>query len=429
MTAAEMAGADRAAGVTGHNDPVANDWAGRLRCHVLTGVGEIPAEVWQRMLGDDPESWAFYRLIEQAPPPGFELGALAVYDEDRPIAVAPYFRVDYRIDTPFQGLARKVGDWLYAHLPRLVSLPVIGLGSPMSDALALGFEPILSHAQRSAAFGCMLEGLMRQARLHRSALVAVKGIGSLIEALQEPLKRNAFNRVTTVPVAVIDLDYASLESYLAALAKKDRAYLLRKQRAAAGVRIEVRTSFAGLEPKLYELFQATLAQSKIDYGDFEQLSPEYFATIGRALEADNQPLAPLVTLFWREEELIGFEFSLVGRNRVLTKHIGMKYPDARALNLYFVSGLRLIEETIRLKRRELELGATTYATKLLFGARLERRWLCFRFRSALLNHLLRPVVPLFDFERNDQELKQLMAQRPNDLFRRSAEPPSGTESP
>ena len=53
------------------------------------------------------------------------------------------------------------------------------------------------------------------------------------------------------------------------------------------------------------------------------------------------------------------------------------------------------------------MGATTYATKLLFGGHLERRWLHFRFRGSLSNRLLSPVAPLFDFERNDPELGKL----------------------
>jgi hypothetical protein len=53
------------------------------------------------------------------------------------------------------------------------------------------------------------------------------------------------------------------------------------------------------------------------------------------------------------------------------------------------------------------MGATTYATKLLFGGYLERRWLHFRFRGALANMALSPAAPLFDFERNDPELQKL----------------------
>ena len=104
---------------------------------------------------------------------------------------------------------------------------------------------------------------------------------------------------------------------------------------------------------------------------------------------------------------MSFQLFLVGADRVLAKQIGMKYPEARELNLYFVNWLKLIEFAIEHRIPGVEMGATTYATKLLFGGQLERRWLHFRFRGALANTALSPVAPLFDFERNDPELQKL----------------------
>jgi hypothetical protein len=114
-------------------------------------------------------------------------------------------------------------------------------------------------------------------------------------------------------------------------------------------------------------------------------------------------------LCWRGEELLSFQLFLVGADRVLAKQIGMKYPESRELNLYFVNWLKLLEFAIERRIPSVEMGATTYATKLLFGGYLERRWLHFRFRGALWNTVLSPVAPLFDFERNDPELQKLDA--------------------
>ena len=375
-------------------------------CRVLASVAEVPLEIWTRLMPGDPESWDFYSAAEGVPPPGFKLGAIIVSDADTILAAAPLFRVDYRIDTPFQGRLRKLGDWVYSRAPRLVSFPVIGLGSPMSDACALGFAPGLCAGERVAVFDAMLAGLQREAKARHSALIAVKSIGAEAVELAAPLARHGYNRVTTVPVAIIDLPFRSLDEYLASLPKKDRKYLARKQRSAEKVRVEVRSSIAGLEDRLNALFQGTLAESKVDYGDFEQLHPDYLGRLSRSLGD-----GAVFMLYWLGDDLVGFELSLVGRDRILSKHIGMRYPLARELDLYFVSGLKLIELAIARGIPRIELGATTYTTKLLFGARLERRWLCYRFRGGLANRALRGLSPLFDFERNDPELKKLLADR------------------
>ena len=170
------------------------------------------------------------------------------------------------------------------------------------------------------------------------------------------------------------------------------------------MRIEYRSSVVGIEAKIAELFDSTLKQSKVDYGDFEKLDPDYFPRVVHGMGDKAQ-----LMLCWQGEELLSFQLFLVGRDRVLAKQIGMQYPQGRELNLYFINWLKLIEFAIEHRIPSVEMGATTYATKILFGGYLERRWLHFRFRGGLWNRALNPVAPLFDFEKNDPELQKLDA--------------------
>ena len=377
---------------------------GKLTIKSYESVASIPRAAWERMLPGEPESWDFYSAVESVPPPGFKLGAIAALNGETIVAAAPLFRVGYRIDTPLQGRLREIGDWVHARWPRLVSFPVIGIGSPMSDNCALGFAPELSDADCAHAFEGLLLHLAHLAKADKSALLAVKSLDRSEELLGEILQRHSFKRVTSVPLAMLDLPYYSLDHYLDSLPGKTGSYFRRKMRSAKKVRIEYRSSIVGLEARIAELFDSTLKQSKVDYGDFEKLDPEYFPKVVHGMGDKAQ-----LMLCWQGEELLSFQLFLVGRDRVLAKQIGMKYPQGRELNLYFVNWLKLIEFAIERRIPCVEMGATTYATKILFGGYLERRWLHFRFRSGLWNRLLNPVAPLFDFEKNDAELQKLDA--------------------
>ena len=373
-----------------------------MRGEVYPSIASVPRAVWETMLPGEPEGWDYYRAVEDAPPPAFKLGAIAALDGDEVVAAAPMFRVAYRIDTPLQGRLRQIGQWVFERAPRLVSLPVIGIGSPMSDNCTVGFAPWLSPAQRNVAFDAMLAKLEAVAAEEKSALVAVKSIDGLADGLQPSLGAHRYNRVTSVPLVMLDLPYASMEQYLSGLRGKTRAYLKRKMRASLQVRTEYRTSLAGLEHEVFRLFQDTLRQSKVDYGEFEQLTPDYFPCVLARLGERAQ-----LALNWHGQDLVGFQLSLIGEKRIVTKHIGMRYPQARELSLYFLNWMQMIEFAIARGIPAVEMGATTYATKLLFGGHLSRRWLYFRFRGDIANRLLRPLAPLFDFERNDPELKTL----------------------
>jgi hypothetical protein len=376
--------------------------ASRLAYRTHASIAEIPREDWQRLLPNDPESWDYYRAVERATPPNLRLGAMTARDGEQIVALAPMFRLAYRLDTPFQGGLRKLSDWVHERWPHLVSLPVVGLGSPMSDNCSIGFAPQFNPQHCCEAFDGMLAHLHRDASGDGSLLMTIKSLGAQGDILQEPLERHDYNRVTSVPLVVLDLPFRSLDDYLATLRPKTAAYLRRKYRAAAKIRPEYRASIVGLEQQIYALFQSTLRQSAVDYGEFEQLTPDYFPAVLAGLGDRAQ-----VMLCWHGDDLVSFQLSLIGPDRIVTKHIGMKYPEARNLNLYFVNWLKLIEFAIANRIPTVEMGATTYATKLLFGGQLDRRWLYFRFRRRVSNAVLRPIAPLFDFERHDPELRRL----------------------
>src|SRR5262245_56457855 len=91
-----------------------------LRATLHASIQAIPREVWESMLAGDPESYDYYRAVEQTPPPGFRLAAISVSEAGRILAVAPIFYVNYRLDTPLQGGLRRATAWVNERLPQLV---------------------------------------------------------------------------------------------------------------------------------------------------------------------------------------------------------------------------------------------------------------------------------------------------------------------
>jgi Acetyltransferase (GNAT) domain len=368
----------------------------------LASVSEIPRNIWDEMLPAEPENWDQYSSLEKVSPQGFELGALAAFDAEEIVAAAPLFRFVYRIDTSLHGPWQRLTNGIYTRWPRLLSFPVVGIGSPMSDNCAMGFSSRLSERGRLQVFEGLLVHLAAEAHTNRSALSVIKSLNTA-QVLEEPLIRYGYRRMKSLPVVMLDLRYATLDEYLDSLPRKTGSYLRRKMRSVDQVRIEYRSHLTGLEERIRELFESTLTQSKVHYHDFENLHPDYF----RQIVEDAGGSARLM-LCWRGDELLSFQIFLAGGSRVLACHIGMKYPEARDLNLYFINWLKLIEFAIDHRIPCVDMGATTYTTKLLFGGYLDARLLYFRFRNPVWNSILSPLASFFDFERNDPELQKLL---------------------
>ena len=94
--------------------------------------------------------------------------------------------------------------------------------------------------------------------------------------LHRPLTEAGYTHIAGLPVAVLDLPFKCDPEYIASLSANNRSTLRRKLNGAGGVRVELAHSIAGLEEKIFALYECTRANSRFDYGDFEQLSPEYF---------------------------------------------------------------------------------------------------------------------------------------------------------
>jgi hypothetical protein len=375
-----------------------------FQARILPGVRAIPRHVWTTLFPGDSEGWDCYVACEASPPPAFVFSAIAVTSQDRIAAAAPVFQMTYRLDTPLQGAWRPLGEWLNRRVPQLVNLPVMGLGSPLADRCHLGFASDLSAHQRTAAMRTLLACLDAHADTESVPILVVKDLSDrdLVNA-DVTLVDERFTRVASLPVAVLDLAFDSEEAYLASLSAATRKDIRRKLKRAGDVRVEMRTSIiSGIEREIVALYDETRLQSGLDYGDFEKLSPGYFGDVIKNL-GDRA----IITLYWIDQELIGFNLLFVEPDRVIDKFIGMRYPLARDHNLYVLSWMTNVRFCLERGIGSLQTGQTAYSTKLRLGSRLDKSWVYFKHRGRVINSLFRTFGPLMAFDRMDPDLAAL----------------------
>jgi hypothetical protein len=373
-------------------------------------VESASASAWSQLLPSEAEDWNYLRTLENSPPPGFKLGAILARRGNSLAGAAPVFRTSYRFDTSVQApWRRRIGDMLHAHVPRLVSMDVLSLGSPLSDNSHLGLAPDLPAKERDEVLSAMLHCLAEHARKEGIPLIAAKSLDTHEADRLEPIFSDlGYARVTTIPNVVLEVPFQDLNGYLFSLPEKTSSYLQRKWRCATKVAIEYPRSLDGLSSEINALYRSTLAQSRVDYGNFGPVHDNYFAAVLR-----NMPERARIMLCRVDGKLLSFQLYLIGCSAMHAKGIGMQYPEARDYGLYFLNWKKMLEECVRLGIPRISMSGTTYATKLLIGGRLERRWIFFRFRNNIANKTMPWLAPAFDFERNDPELHAYaMSNRP-----------------
>ena len=372
-----------------------------LSVEFFPGVAAVPEAEWTRLFPQDAEGHAYYTAVEGAPPPGFRFEAIAVRRKGQIIAAAPVFHVTYRLDTPLQGRWRPLGDWLFRRVPRLVSLPVMGLGSPVADRCHLGFDATLTASERAAALACLLAGLDRKAAAEKIPLLAIKDLADReLGALQPVLAAGGFSRIASLPVCVLELPFKT--EYVQSLSANNRSTLRRKLKAAPKVELETVRSIAGLEQQLFELYEETRKNSRFDYGDFEQLSPDYFRRVMEGLG----PKAACI-LCRVDGQLLAFKLMFIEDDRIIDKFWGMRYPVGRDYNLFFLAWMEGVRFALAHGAKRFQSGQTAYAQKVKLGSGLDKLWVYFRHRGRITNRIFRTFAPLIAFDKMDPELNEI----------------------
>lgn len=376
----------------------------------LPGVAALPEGEWSRLFPDEAEGWAYYRAIEGATPPGFRFEAVAVRKGGRLIAAAPVFHVTYRLDTSLQGRWRPIGDWLYRTAPRLVGIPVMGLGSPLADRCHLGFDASLDSAERSAVMAALLRGLEEKAARDRIPLLAIKDLADREAGpLAGAIEAAGFARIASLPVCVLDLPFKTEAEYVQSLSANNRSTFRRKLKAAAKVEVETVRSIAGLEQEIFELYEETRKNSRFDYGDFEQLSPDYFR---RVMEGLGDRAACILCRV--DGRLLACKLMFIEQDRIIDKFWGMRYPIGRDYNLFFVAWMEGVRFALRHGATKFQSGQTAYAQKVKLGSRLDPLWVYFRHRTRVVNGIFRRVAPLIAFDKMDPELTEIRKRQRDD---------------
>jgi hypothetical protein len=373
---------------------------------VLDGVSAIDRGAWAMLFPDEAEGWDYYAACEHGARPEMRLGAVAVYDACGLAAAAPLFLSSYRLDTPLQGVSRRLAEGLAACLPNLLSLRLLGIGSPYAEECHIGLRPGISADERMAAAAELVHTIEAHAVACQASLIAFKDMAPGRDGeLACVLRAAGFTPIESLPVASLDLSHADFDTYMNGLSSATRKDLRRKLKKGGHVRIEHRKDLAGLEEPVTELYESTRRHSRVHYGGFEELPDGYFGVISRMTSG-----AAHFVLYWLGDQIIAFNLLLLQKDRVIDKLLGCAYPVAQEQNIYALSWVENVRFAIENGYPRLQSGQTAYALKLRYGSDLVPSTVYAKSRRPLLDWIIRKGAGYMAFTRWDPDLRRLAGQ-------------------
>ncbi|WP_229722358.1 GNAT family N-acetyltransferase [Xylophilus rhododendri] len=339
---------------------------------------------------------ALARQFAACPPEGFVVADVL----GAPLFVAPFDLLTTADDALKQRAAALPG---FARWSRWLRIRTAFVGTTATE-----YAPLPADAAPAALVAALREGPGRQHRLtivkdlpQQSPLLADED-NAVSEAFIQALQARGFVAVEGQALAYVPIDFADGDAYLARLSTSRRKNLKRKLRSRAELeilRLPTGPAFAddAAVDAYYALYQGVFAQSEIH---FDKLGREFFAGLLR--DADN---GGIVFEYRRQADgvLLGWNLCFEYGGKLVDKYIGLAYPAAREVNLYFVSWMVNLEYAIERGLSHYIAGWTDPEVKAQLGASFTFTRHMVYVRNPLLRALARRFAGRFESDRTWSE--------------------------
>ncbi|HEY8229847.1 MAG TPA: GNAT family N-acetyltransferase [Rhodanobacteraceae bacterium] len=364
-------------------------------------IDAFAPDAWNRLFPHELEDHAYLHAVERADIAGFRYLYFAVRDGDRLLAAVPAFVTDYRLDTTVQGGLRRVTETLAKLFPRLLRIPMLSLGSPVTERCRVGFTPDSTPEQHAAWLDAILLHMETVAAKEKFGMLAVKDAPLDEPAWQQVCPRHGLRALPGLPGATLDVPWRNVDGYLESLGPSTRKDLRRKWRAGAALKIEWRTDLAAIAEDVQRLYRETLANAELS---FEELTPAYFENVLREM-----PGRAFCVTYSEGDRLVAFNLVLRDSERLLDKFLGMDYATMDRYNLYHVSWLENIRFCIEHGIGVYESGQGLHGEKRRLGSALHANALWYRHRNRFIDGVFARFEKLASLDRFDGDAENAKA--------------------
>jgi Acetyltransferase (GNAT) domain len=346
---------------------------------------------WTSTFTDQRKDYRYYEILDDTLRDDFEYRYFAIADDGGQVrAVQPFFLVDQDL---LEGLGAERNDWILLIrrlFPRFLKVRALMVGCSAGEAhlAATATLPAAIVAET------LSNGIVKQARSLRAQLVVLKEFPARYREVLDCFVQNGFARAPSMPMTVLDIEYASFEAYMVkALRSSSRRKLRKKLEATAGVTdisMSVTDDAASFVDEIYPLYLQVFERSNMQ---FEKLTKEFFRQIG-------QRMSDKVRFFaWRRGNvLVAFSLCMVQGDSLYAEYVGFDYAVALELHLYHYVVRDMISWGISNGYKWFRSSGLNYDPKLHMRHRLDPIDLYVRHTSGLANAIfglaLRWIVPV-----------------------------------
>lgn len=364
------------------------------------GPGELSGcAAWRDMFADQRKDHRYYEIIAQTLENDFEYGYFAIADRAGPIrAVQPFFLLDQDI---LEGIGSTGQRWV-ARLrqlhPRFLKMRTLMVGCAAGEAHLATADGLPG----AAVADILARDIVKLARSRGAQLVVMKEFPARYRSTLTCFVRRGFARAPSMPMTMLNIQYASFEDYMQkALPRSARWDLRRKFKATADaidISMVVTDDVEQMVDEIYRLYIQVFNRSRLR---FEQLTKQTF------LELSKRMKDKVRFFIWRRgDAMIAFSLCMVEGDCLFSEYVGFDYAVALDLHLYHYTLRDIINWAIGNGYKWFRSSGLNYEPKFRMRQVLDPIDLYVRHTSPLANAALRIALPYLAPVRYDRTLRR-----------------------
>jgi hypothetical protein len=359
------------------------DRADRLEVTIVDDIDDIAKERWDAHLDPDDlqASHRFVAACQRANVEEARYRHVLIARGGRTVATASLTCIDIRLELLAGPTVRHLVHSLRSLHPGLLRVPVVLGGLPVSFGqsclrIADGQDPgpILERIDAEAT---------RMATDEGAGLICFKEMSETEAQVADGLLSLGYFRAASLPSCRLRLPFQDMQTLTEAMRSGYRRQLRRTERDCEDENLSVRewSEWETLESTFFELYERVM--DKAEY-QMERLNRDFI----RELRSAFRERASLITVERDGGEVLACAIMLHGTRRSTFLLAGIRYSDPDGLLAYRRVVLETVASALRRGAHTLEMGQTSYGTKMRLGAKTVPRYLYLRHLQPLFHQTL-----------------------------------------
>ena len=354
--------------------------------------------VWRASFADHRQDHRYYHIVEDTIRQGFEHRYLVIEGDDgEAIAVQPFFVLNQDLLGGAGKFIRAIAGFVRRFFPGFLFLRTLMVGCAAGEGHLEGD----GNGKATRVAGALQAALTKVAKQTRSSLIVMKEFPSTYRSAMACMSNDGYARIPSFPMTRLRIDgFASFDEYVSkALSKNGRKSLrrnLRPAEAAGPIDLQVMTDVTPVIDEVYPLYLQVYERATMR---FEKLTKEYLSRLGSEMPDKSR------FFVWRQAgKAVAFAVTMVAGGTLYDLYLGMEYPLALDLHLYFYTFRDVLSWAIGEKLTWYCSTPLGYDPKLHLGCDLAPLDLYVKHRWGIANFVMKRVLPYLGPTRGDKTL-------------------------